>query len=396
MAKVQIEVPSVGESVTQGVLTAWLVKEGEQVHEGADLYELETDKATMAVPSPATGVLHITVAQGSEIAIGQVVGEIEAAGAAASGIATAGPAQSRAPQTALPTPPLSPAVRRLVEENRLDPSAMSGSGKGGRLTKGDVLAAMESSAAAPSAPPAPPAPRLRSVGPADRRERMSTLRKTMARRLVEAKTLTAHLTTFGEVNMSRIVELRGAYQEAFRGRHGVRLGYMSFFIKASCRALAEFPVLNAMVDGEEIVFHEAHDVGVAVSTDRGLVVPVIRDADGRSFAELEKALADLAERARAKKILPDELAGGTFTITNGGVFGSLLSTPIINYPQSAILGMHAIQKRPVVVDDQIVVRPMMYLALSYDHRLIDGREAVMFLGRIKALCEEPERMLFEV
>lgn len=377
MASVRIEVPSVGESVKEGVLTSWLVKEGGHVHEGEELFELETDKATMAVPSPGTGILRIGVKEGSEVKIGQSVGEIEAAPAAIPGSAPA----------SAPPAPLSPAVRRIVEEKRLDPGAIPGTGKGGRLTKADVLAAAATPRPAPSAPP---------VASRQHREHMSLLRKTMARRLVEAKTATAHLTTFGEVDMERVLALRSAHQEAFQARHGIKLGLMSFFIKASCQALLEYPVVNAMIDGEDVVYNDVRDIGVAVSTERGLVVPVIRGADARSFAELEKTLAELASRARERKILPDELAGGTFTITNGGVFGSLLSTPIINYPQSAILGMHAIQKRPVVVDDAIVARPMMYLALSYDHRLIDGREAVAFLSRVKALCEAPERMLLEV
>lgn len=395
MASVSIQVPSVGESVKEGVLASWLVKEGAQIHEGEDLFELETDKATLVVPSPGTGTVHILVKDGSDVKIGEPVGEIRAAVATA---ATAGAAfASGSPAPAGIAAPLSPAVRRIVEENRLDPSAIAGSGKGGRLTKGDVLAAAAQAASAPSQVlPAVTATTGATAQGRQRRERMSLLRRTLARRLVEAKTVTAHLTTFGELDMERILALRSAHQEAFQARHGTKLGLMPFFIKASCQALAEYPVLNAMIDGEDVVYNDFRDIGVAVSTERGLVVPVIRGADSKGLAELEKALADLASRARDRRILPDELAGGTFTITNGGVFGSLLSTPIINYPQSAILGMHTIQKRPVVVDDLIVAKPMMYLALSYDHRLIDGREAVAFLSRIKALCEAPERMLLEI
>jgi len=396
MASVSVEVPSVGESVKEGVLASWIVVDGASVREGDDLFELETDKATMVVPSPGSGTLRIRVAAGAEVKIGQAVAEIEAGVATAAAAAASTPAKA----AAAPTPPLSPAVRRVVEESRLDPAAIGGTGKGGRITKADALAAAAAATRPGAASPAQSSAGQRPASPAAegsrRREHMSSLRRSIARRLVEAKTLTAHLTTFGELDMSRILELRRAHQEAFQARHGVKLGLMSFFIKAASQALGEFPTVNAMIDGDDVVYNDARDIGVAVSTDSGLVVPVIRGADAKSLAALERELGELAARAKERRILPDELAGGTFTITNGGVFGSLLSTPIINYPQSAILGMHAIEQRPVVVEGAVVARPMMYLALSYDHRLIDGREAITFLLRVKALCEAPERLLLEV
>ena len=401
--KEEILVPSVGESITSGILTSWIKKEGEQVEEGEDLFELETDKATVAVPAPADGTLHILVQEGREVEIGQVVGDL-----------TVG---EGAPSAAAETPPanledLSPAVRRVVKEHGLSIAELKGTGPKGRITKEDALRAVEAGkqgAATPAvetaAPktaaaqrPAAPGAGRPAIPKTERQTRvpMSRLRQTIAGRLVQARHEIALLTTFNEINMERVMALRKSYGESFENKHGVRLGFMSFFVKACCQALQRFPAVNAMIDGREIVYNNYYDIGVAVSTDRGLVVPVLRDADAMSFARIEASILDLATRAREKKIAPDELAGGTFTITNGGVFGSLLSTPLPNYPQTGILGMHAIQKRPVAVDDQVVIKPMMYVALSYDHRLIDGRESVQFLVTIKSLIEDPRALLLDV
>jgi 2-oxoglutarate dehydrogenase E2 component (dihydrolipoamide succinyltransferase) len=368
--KKEITIPSVGESVTQGILSAWLRAQGEQVTEGSDLLELETDKATVTIPSPATGTLLIAVAAGSEVNIGQVIGSVDTEGVAANQarpafVAPAAPVMVPAP-VAAPTPVTPPA---------LPPQPTQGASR-------------------------PELPKAAPDGTGVRREPMSTLRRRIAARLVEAQHATASLTTFNEVNMQKVSDLRSRYKEEFQRAHGVKLGFMSFFARACCVALAEMPVVNARIDGDQIVYSDSLDIGVAVSTERGLVVPVIKDAARRSLAELEAAIADLAGRARDRRIRPDELAGGTFSITNGGVFGSLLSTPILNYPQVAIFGMHAIQRRPVaeVGPDQkeiVVVRPMMYVALTYDHRLVDGREAVTFLRRVKELVEDPWRLFIE-
>jgi len=400
--KRDIKVPSVGESVTQGILSSWLKAEGDHVEEGSDLFELETDKATVTVPAPATGSLSISVQAGAEVTIGQVVGGVDdedktaaaaplpaapkqaaprAAAVKTAPAAQAAPAAVRAPEPAPPAP--APAVPR--------PAAPA---------PAPTPAPAVPRPAAESAP-RPPAPKPAPVPPlgGGRRVQMTTLRKRIAARLVEAQHATASLTTFNEVNMQKITDLRARYRDEFERAHGVKLGFMSFFVKACCMALAEMPVVNARIEGDEIVYSETFDLGVAVSTERGLLVPVIRSADTLGLAGLESAIADLAARARDKKILPDELAGGTFTITNGGVFGSLLSTPLLNYPQSAILGMHTIQRRPVAEQaadgEKVVIRPMMYLALTYDHRLIDGKEAVMFLRRVKELVEDPWRLFIE-
>jgi 2-oxoglutarate dehydrogenase E2 component (dihydrolipoamide succinyltransferase) len=353
--KREIAVPSVGESVSQGILSAWLKADGDAVEEGMDLFELETDKATVTVPSPDTGSLAILVAAGTEVKIGQVVGSVDTAVPQAREATTPPGAQ---PQ--VDAPPVRPEHR---------------------------------------APPGPaPGPEAASGG--ERRVPMTTLRKRIAERLVEAQLATASLTTFNEVNLQRIVDLRGRYKEEFERAHGVKLGFMSFFVKACCLALAEMPIVNARIQGNEIVYAGSVDIGVAVSTDRGLLVPVIREAQRLGLAQIESAIARLAARARDRKIMPDELAGGTFSITNGGVFGSLLSTPLLNHPQSAILGMHAIQRRPIAETgpeggERVAIRPMMYLALTYDHRLIDGKEAVSFLKRVKDLVEDPWRLFIE-
>lgn len=398
--KEDVLVPSVGESITSGILTAWIKKEGEQVEEGEDLFELETDKATVAVPAPADGSLHILIEEGQEVEIGQVVGDLTVAEDTAPSAeakkeekpaASTTPTATRKRMAAAEGAGLSPAVRRIVNEYGLSVTDLKGSGPKGRITKEDALRGAEAKKRTGAAPAA-------VVPTSERQTRvpMSRLRQTIANRLVQARHEIALLTTFNEINMENVMALRKRYGEQFEKNHGVRLGFMSFFVKACCQALQRFPGVNGMIDGQEIVYNNFYDIGVAVSTERGLLVPVLRDADMMSFAEIEKTILDLAQRAREKKIAPDELAGGTFTITNGGVFGSLLSTPLPNYPQTAILGMHAIQKRPIAVEDQVVIKPMMYVALSYDHRLIDGREAVQFLVAVKTLVEDPQSLLLDV
>ena len=398
--KEDVLVPSVGESITSGILTAWIKKEGEQVEEGEDLFELETDKATVAVPAPADGSLHILIEEGQEVEIGQVVGDLTVAEDTAPSAeakkeekpaASTTPTATRKRMAAVEVADLSPAVRRIVNEHGLSVTDLKGSGPKGRITKEDALRGAEAKKRTGAAPAA-------VVPTSERQTRvpMSRLRQTIANRLVQARHEIALLTTFNEINMENVMALRKRYGEQFEKNHGVRLGFMSFFVKACCQALQRFPGVNGMIDGQEIVYNNFYDIGVAVSTERGLLVPVLRDADMMSFAEIEKTILDLAQRAREKKIAPDELAGGTFTITNGGVFGSLLSTPLPNYPQTAILGMHAIQKRPIAVEDQVVIKPMMYVALSYDHRLIDGREAVQFLAAVKTLVEDPQSLLLDV
>ena len=398
--KEDVLVPSVGESITSGILTAWIKKEGEQVEEGEDLFELETDKATVAVPAPADGSLHILIEEGQEVEIGQVVGDLTVAEDTAPSAeakkeekpaASTTPTATRKRMAAAEGAGLSPAVRRIVNEYGLSVTDLKGSGPKGRITKEDALRGAEAKKKTGAAPAA-------VVPTSERQTRvpMSRLRQTIANRLVQARHEIALLTTFNEINMENVMALRKRYGEQFEKNHGVRLGFMSFFVKACCQALQRFPGVNGMIDGQEIVYNNFYDIGVAVSTERGLLVPVLRDADMMSFAEIEKTILDLAQRAREKKIAPDELAGGTFTITNGGVFGSLLSTPLPNYPQTAILGMHAIQKRPIAVEDQVVIKPMMYVALSYDHRLIDGREAVQFLAAVKTLVEDPQSLLLDV
>jgi 2-oxoglutarate dehydrogenase E2 component (dihydrolipoamide succinyltransferase) len=409
VATVAIKVPGVGESITEGILSHWLKPDGAAVKAGEPLFELETDKASNVVPAETAGVLKIEVPEGSAVPVGSTVGTIDPGGTPA-----AAPPKSSEPRLEEKTAsnggtqaPLSPAVRRIVAEEQIDPARIAGTGPGGRITKGDALAqaakpAVSSSATATLAPlaapaPVPPAPRpSQAAAPREVRKRMSGIRQKIAQRLVEAQQTAAILTTFNEADMTRIQELRARYKDTFNKKHGVNLGFMSFFVKASIEALKAFPAVNGRIDGADIVYHNAYDIGVAVSTERGLMVPVIRDADRLGFAEIEKAIAAYAVKAREGSIAVGDLQGGTFTITNGGVFGSLLSTPILNPPQSGILGMHAIQKRPVAIGDQVVVRPMMYLALSYDHRIVDGREAVSFLVRIKECVENPERLMLEI
>ncbi len=437
MADVPIIVPGVGESISEGILARWMKADGSAVKAGEPLFELETDKASSVVPASASGILKVNVAEGETVAIGAVVGSIDPAGKAsvasapapaarppedkASTKPAASPAETRpaaspaqAAQAEAPAPPatptssnggnshpLSPAVRRIVAEERVDPAQVEGTGRGGRLTKGDVLAHLTPpapEAPAPGAEPAqaPSTTRGDTPRPRETRKRMSGIRQKIAQRLVEAQQTAAILTTFNEADLSRVMDLRARYKDSFKTKHGVALGFMSFFLKASIEALKAFPAVNGRIEGADMILNNVYDIGVAVSTERGLMVPVVRDADTMSFAEIEKAIAAYAAKAKEGTISVDDLQGGTFTITNGGVFGSLLSTPILNPPQSGILGMHAIQKRPVAVDDQVVIRPMMYLALSYDHRIVDGREAVGFLVRVKEGIENPERLLLEV
>jgi 2-oxoglutarate dehydrogenase E2 component (dihydrolipoamide succinyltransferase) len=435
MPAVAITVPSVGESIAEGILARWLVADGSIVKAGDPLFELETDKATSVVPAPAAGLLKIDAGEGQTVAVGATVGTIDPAGKpmpapgpmnAASGQANERPSREP-PLPAAPAEregagdaaPLSPAVRRLVAEGGIDIAAVKPTGPGGRITKGDVLTFLESPRPAtrepdrplaqhepdrnkaelpvqPSSPAAPPAPAPAAKAGRETRQRMSGLRQRIAARLVEAQQTAAILTTFNEADMSSVLELRARYKEPFQAKHGVALGFMSFFVKAVIEALKAVPAVNARIEGNEIVYQHFYDIGVAVNTERGLVVPVVRDADRLSFAAIEKTIAEFAAKARSGALSVGDLQGGTFTITNGGVFGSLLSTPILNPPQSGILGMHAIKKRPVVVDDQVVVRPMMYLALTYDHRLIDGRDAVGFLVRVKDCIENPERMMLDI
>jgi 2-oxoglutarate dehydrogenase E2 component (dihydrolipoamide succinyltransferase) len=416
--KEEIKVPSVGESITTGVIVSWLKHNGDQIEEGDILFELETDKAVLEIPSTGAGMLEILVEEGKEVSIGQTVALLES--------------DAIKKQTAVPEPEqkpavteqkdassvLSPAVRRIVAEHKLDTKKIKGTGKDGRITKADALEALEQQnasdqapevAAAPDAPepalpkePSPAAPSTATskeqTATEHRSERvpMSAIRRRTAERLVQATQSSAYLTTFNEIDMQKVIDIRTQYKEEFLKEHGIKIGFMSFFVKASCQALKEFPSVNTQIDGNEIIYKYFYDIGVAISIEQGLIVPNIRNADRLHFAEIELIIASLAKRANEKKLLPDELTGGTFTITNGGVFGSLLSTPIPAFPQTAILGMHSIKKRPVVIDDQITIRPMMYVALTYDHRVIDGREAVGFLARIKEFIEEPDKLLLEL
>ena len=448
----EIRVPQLPESVADATLVTWHKQPGDPIRRDENLADLETDKVVLEVPAPSNGVMQeIRVPSGTVVTSGQVLAVIEeatgmsaaapaapavraaSAPAAAREAASTAPARTAAAQSTPAAAPrvasaaasaeaprdngrLSPSVRRLVEENHLDPAAIRGSGRDGRLTKADVVDYLgRTPAATPLAAPAPsaatatpitaagalaraPAPRPAALvtGRAEQRVPMTRLRARIAQRLIEAQSTQALLTTFNEVDLTATQELRNRYRERFEKEYGVKLGFMSFFVKASIAALKKFPVLNASVDGNDIIYHEYYDIGVAVSTDRGLVVPVVRDADGKDFAAIEREIADYARKAREGSIAIEDLTGGTFTITNGGIFGSLMSTPIVNAPQSAILGMHKVQERPMVVNNQVVVRPMMYLAVTYDHRIIDGREAVQFLVAIKEALEDPGRILLGI
>jgi 2-oxoglutarate dehydrogenase E2 component (dihydrolipoamide succinyltransferase) len=411
----EVKVPTLGESITEATLGAWLKQPGDAVAQDEPIASLETDKVAIEVPAPAAGAMGRQLAKvGDNVAVGAVIAEIETGAAAKAELPDStpvnpnGPGENMEPKEARggedeegPHLTLSPAVRRIVLEHHLDPSKIKGTGKDGRLTKDDVLAAAEghqAEAPAPAPPaPAPPPPAPAKAG--ERREervRMTRLRQTVARRLKEAQNNAAILTTFNDVDMSAVTAARAKYKDLFEQKHGIRLGFMGFFVKAAALAAHDVPAVNASIEGDEIVYHDYFDVSVAVSAPQGLVVPVVRDAQALSFAEIEKTIADFGKRAKEGTLTLEEMQGGTFTISNGGVFGSLLSTPIINPPQSAVLGMHRIEERPVVVDGQIVARPMMYLALSYDHRLIDGREAVTFLVRMKEALEDPTRLLIDL
>jgi 2-oxoglutarate dehydrogenase E2 component (dihydrolipoamide succinyltransferase) len=428
---IEVKIPAVGESITSGLLSAWLKKDGEMVKDGESILMLETDKISTEIPAPGSGIIRIQVAAGQEVKIGQVVATIDQTAKAGS----PPPAEGAAPEIgkkteAMPVEPavmsgekgdgarteLSPAVRRLVEEEKIPLEKVHGTGRHGQVTKEDLINFLESRSAIPeqkgpgpieqvASPPTQvaPAPVSESAKESPQsktderftRRKMSPLRKKIAAQLVMAQQSAAMLTTFNEVDMSAVMQLRSRYQENFQKRHGIKLGFMSFFVKAAVDALQSVPAINARLDGEDLIENHFYDIGVAVGTERGLVVPVIRDADKKSFARLEQDIAKFATKAREGKLQLDDLMGGVFTITNGGIYGSLLSTPILNPPQSGILGMHKIQNRPVAVGEKVEIRPMMYLALSYDHRVVDGQEAVTFLVRIKECIEDPSRLLLQ-
>jgi 2-oxoglutarate dehydrogenase E2 component (dihydrolipoamide succinyltransferase) len=409
---VEIKVPSAGESVTEVVLARWLKKDGEYAKADEPVAELETDKATAEVAAPAAGTVRAAIAEGTTVPVGAVIGRIEEGAAPPSpppqAMVAAAPARGpQVPTAKVPPPPaaparVSPAARVMAEAKGIDLSTFTGSGRGGLITKQDLLGQPPPPPAepksggngAPAPAPTPTAPA--QAGPRETRQKMSTIRARIAQRLIESQQTTASLTTFNEADLTAVNELRARYKESFEKKHGVKLGLSSFFVKAVVEGLKAFPVVNARIDGPDVVYQNFYDLSVAVSTEKGLMTPVLRDADKLTFAGVEKGILDLADRARKGKISVADLQGGTFTITNGGIFGSLLSTPILNPPQTAILGMHAIQRRPVAVGDKIEIRPMMYLALTYDHRLIDGREAVQFLLRVKECVENPERLMLGV
>ena len=396
---IEVKTPVMGESVAEGTLSTWLKKKGDKVKKDEILVEIETDKVALEVASPADGTLaDIVAGDGATVTPGQVIARISTDGSVSASVPAATPVA--APVAAASTDkPLSPSVQRIVTETGLDPNKVDGTGKDGRITKGDALAALSAPAPAASAPvpvavAAPAAPR--AVGPREERVKMTRLRQTIARRLKESQSTAAQLTTFNEVDMTTVMALRATYKDVFEKRHGVKLGFMSFFAKAVVAALKDIPAVNAEIDGTDIIYKNHYDLGVAVGTEKGLVVPVLRDVDTLSLAGIEKGIAALGKQARDGTLSIDQLQGGTFTITNGGIYGSLMSTPILNMPQAGILGMHNIVQRPMVVNGQIVARPMMYLALSYDHRIVDGKEAVTFLVRIKEGLEDPQRFILDV
>jgi 2-oxoglutarate dehydrogenase E2 component (dihydrolipoamide succinyltransferase) len=410
----EIRVPTLGESVTEATIGRWFKKAGDAVAVDEPLVELETDKVTIEVPAPSAGTLgEIIAADGETVAVGALLGQINdgAVAVAKPAAAPARPAASApppvaavvaAPKTVPADTPLAPSVRRLSAESGVDASTVPGSGKDGRVTKGDMLAAIEKAASAPTPINQPAAAvQVRAPSPADdaareERVKMTRLRQTIARRLKDVQNTAAMLTTFNEVDMSHVMALRAQYKDVFEKKHGAKLGFMGFFTKACVQALKDIPAVNAEIDGTDLIYKNYYHVGVAVGTDRGLVVPVVRDCDHKSIAEIEKSIADFGRRARDGQLKIDEMQGGTFTITNGGIYGSLMSTPILNAPQSGILGMHKIQERPMAVGGKIEVRPMMYLALSYDHRVIDGKEAVTFLVRVKESLEDPARLVLDL
>ena len=424
----EIRVPALGESVTEATIGKWFKQPGDAVAVDEPLVELETDKVTIEVPAPAAGVLgEISANDGDTVAVGALLGEIKEGAAAAAAKAAPAPSAAKPSAAAVPAPPpahtaapkpaaaaavkssdapsdapLAPSVRKLATESGVDAASVAGSGKDGRVTKGDMLAAIERAAAQPTPVAATAAAvQLRAPTPPDdaareERVRMTRLRQTIARRLKDAQNTAAMLTTFNEVDMGQVMALRTQYRDLFEKKHGVKLGFMGFFVRACVQALKEIPAVNAEIDGADIVYKNYYHIGIAVGTERGLVVPVVRDCDVKSLAEIEKAIADFGRRARDGALKIEEMQGGTFTITNGGIYGSLMSTPILNAPQSGILGMHKIAERPMVVAGKIEVRPMMYLALSYDHRLVDGREAVTFLVRVKECLEDPARLVLDL
>jgi 2-oxoglutarate dehydrogenase E2 component (dihydrolipoamide succinyltransferase) len=409
----EIRVPTLGESVTEATIGRWFKKAGDAVAVDEPLVELETDKVTIEVPAPSAGVLgEIAAKDGETVAVGALLGQINdgAAGgakssasakaAASAAVSVAAPAA--APKAAASDAPLAPSVRKLSAERGIDAATVPGSGKDGRVTKGDMLAAIEKAASAPTPVNQPAASvQVRAPSPADdaareERVKMTRLRQTIARRLKDVQNTAAMLTTFNEVDMSHIMAMRAQYKDVFEKKHGSKLGFMGFFTKAVVQALKDIPAVNAEIDGTDLIYKNYYHIGVAVGTDKGLVVPVVRDCDHKSISDIEKSIADFGRRARDGQLKIDEMQGGTFTITNGGIYGSLMSTPILNAPQSAILGMHKIQERPMVVAGKIEVRPMMYLALSYDHRVIDGKEAVTFLVRVKESLEDPARLVLDL
>ena len=413
----EIRVPALGESVTEATIGKWFKKPGDVVAVDEPLVELETDKVTIEVPAPAAGVLtDVAVKDGDTVAVGALLGAIKEGAGAAPTKAPAQPAAAApqaAPPPAPPKPaaapkapgaemPLAPSVRKIAAETGMDAAAVPGTGKDGRVTKGDMLAAIERAAAQPTPVTAPAAAiQARAPSPPDdaareERVRMTRLRQTIAKRLKEAQNTAAMLTTFNEVDMTQVMALRSQYRDLFEKKHGIKLGFMGFFVRACVQALKEIPAVNAEIDGTDIIYKNYYHIGIAVGAERGLVVPVVRDCDMKSLAEIEKTIADFGRRARDGALKIEELQGGTFTITNGGIYGSLMSTPILNAPQSGILGMHKIQDRPMAVAGKVEIRPMMYLALSYDHRLVDGREAVTFLVRVKESLEEPPRLVLDL
>jgi len=399
---IEVKVPQLPESVTDATLVAWHKQPGEQVGRDENLVDLETDKVVLEVPAPASGVIkELKVENGATVTSGQVLAILEEGATAAASKPAAAQSQAAAPEAkAASAAKLAPSAKRMVEEHKLDAGQIAGSGRDGRISKGDVIQHMAGKEAAPAKPAAKPAAAVKLPSPSgartEQRVPMTRLRARIAERLVQAQSTAAMLTTFNEVDLTAINEIRARYKDKFEKRHGVKLGFLSFFVKASIEALRRFPAVNASLDGNDIVYHEFYDIGVAVSTDRGLMVPVLRNAEMMSFAEIEVAVGAYAQKAREGSITLEELSGGTFTLTNGGVFGSLMSTPILNPPQVAILGMHKIQERPMVVDGEIKVRPMMYLALTYDHRIVDGRESVQFLVAIKEALEDPARLLLQL
>jgi 2-oxoglutarate dehydrogenase E2 component (dihydrolipoamide succinyltransferase) len=408
----EIRVPTLGESVTEATIGRWFKKAGDAVAVDEPLVELETDKVTIEVPAPSAGVLgEIAAKDGETVAVGALLGQINEGGAAKPAAAPAKAAAAAAAPAAAPIAapkavaadaPLAPSVRKLSAESGIDAATVPGSGKDGRVTKGDMLAAIEKAASAPTPVNQPAASvQVRAPSPADdaareERVKMTRLRQTIARRLKDVQNTAAMLTTFNEVDMSHIMAMRSQYKDVFEKKHGSKLGFMGFFTKAVVQALKDIPAVNAEIDGSDLIYKNYYHIGVAVGTDKGLVVPVVRDCDHKSISDIEKSIADFGRRARDGQLKIDEMQGGTFTITNGGIYGSLMSTPILNAPQSGILGMHKIQERPMVVAGKIEVRPMMYLALSYDHRVIDGKEAVTFLVRVKESLEDPARLVLDL